>query len=119
MKTSESFPQGTTRTVSMDTKKDKDGLAKHHTVTFDFSGCSIEHVMGLALDAGKVKLQTRIRKHWRDYMKKTSLTIKVAELGSGKASGISPGAIKSYLEALSDEERVAHGLAPRTPVEAS
>ena len=110
MKTSQKFDKGTTRTVVMDTKPKDWTNQIRHNVEFDFSGCTIEHVMSLAIDAMKVKIAGPIRTSPSDYPA-GDLKYKVSALGGRQKAQvvITDEMLAAALAKMTQDERDALG----------
>ena len=104
MKQTDTFDDGVTIMVPMATRLGgKGSIPINHAVTFVFKGCTLAHVMSLCVDAAKVKLQDKIRKHPASYPK-GGLTISVNTLGIG-ATGVSDEMMAAWYRKLTPAAR--------------
>lgn len=87
MKSDYVIPSGVSQIETMTTKESKDCTSGvDHTVTFDFSGCSLNTVINSCCKHEKVRLQQRIRKHMSRFPD-GGITVKMVDVLAGK-SGI-------------------------------
>jgi len=104
MKRTDTFDDGTTIMVPMDTRLNGKGSKPiSHAVTMDFTGCTLAHCMSLCVDAAKVKLQDKIRKHPSTFPA-GALTVKVTTLGQG-GGGVSDEMMAAWYRKLTPEGR--------------
>ena len=72
-----------TKVVTISTKRDEDEAAGTKTViTYDFTGATEEHVISAAMRQWNVDMQNKFRKNGIP----ATVTVKVAELGTGRRS---------------------------------
>lgn len=102
------FEDLTTRTVPMATQPTGWHNQLEHQVTFDFTGCTVEHVMNLAIDAMKVKVQNPIRTTPQNFPA-GPLQYRVAEIGGKQRATvvITREMLAARLAEMTEEEREA------------
>ena len=104
MNANDTFKDGTNIMVPMATRLGGKGSKPiHHAVTFDFTGCTMAHCQSLCVDAAKVKLQDKIRKHSASYPA-GALTVRVTTLGQG-GTGVSDEMMAAWYRKLTPEGR--------------